>query len=73
MARTKDPNGKLLTTFITHWGRCCFRRMPFGISSAPEFYQRAMEKILDGLEGVLCFMDDVLMSAISISHTSNNN
>ena len=56
-----DPNSKLLTTFITPWGRYCFRRMPFGISSAPEFYQRAMEKILDGLEGVLCFMDDVLV------------
>ena len=54
-----DPNSKLLTTFITPWGRYCFHRMPFGISSAPEFYQRAMEKILDGLDGVLCFMDGV--------------
>ena len=56
-----DPESRLLTTFITPWGRFCFRRMPFGISSAPEFFQRSMEKILSGLEGVVCLMDDVLI------------
>jgi transposase InsO family protein len=56
-----EPESRQYTTFITPWGRYCFKRMPFGISSAPEFYQRAMERILDGLEGVICFMDDVLV------------
>ena len=52
---------KLLTTFITPWGRFCFNRMPFGICSAPEFFQRSMEKILHGLNGVICMMADVLV------------
>jgi hypothetical protein len=56
-----DPGSKMLTTFVTPWGRFCFGRMPFGISSAPEFFQRAMEKVLDGLKGVVCLMDDVLV------------
>ena len=56
-----DPKSKLLTTFITPWGRFCFKRMPFGISSAPEFFQRSMEKILSGLDGVICLMDDILI------------
>ena len=56
-----DPESKRLTTFITPWGRFCFKRMPFGISSAPEYFQRCMEKILGGLEGVLCLMDDILV------------
>ena len=56
-----SEESKLFTTFISPWGRYCFRRMPFGISSAPEFYQRTMEKILHGLEGVICLMDDVLV------------
>jgi predicted aspartyl protease len=56
-----ERESRLYTTFVTPWGRYCFKRMPFGISSAPEFFQREMEKILDGLEGVLCFMDDVLV------------
>jgi hypothetical protein len=58
-----DPKARLMTTFITPWGRYCFKRMPFGISSAPEFFQRSMEKILEGLEGVVCLMDDVLVFA----------
>ena len=35
--------------------------MPFGISAAPEFFQRQMERILEGLGGVLCMMDDILV------------
>ena len=35
--------------------------MPFGISSAPEHFQKRMTKILSGLDGVLCLMDNVLV------------
>ena len=52
---------RLLTTFITPFGRYCFNKMPFGISSAPEHFQKRMSKILSGLNGVLCLMDDVLV------------
>ena len=34
-----DEESKLLTTFITPFGRYCFNRLPFGISSAPEIFQ----------------------------------
>ena len=50
-----------LTTFITPFGRYCFNKMPFGISSAPEHFQKRMSKILSGLDGVLCQMDDILI------------
>ena len=52
-----------LTTFITPYGRFCFNKLPFGISSAPEVYQRRMQHILEGLPGVLCLIDDVLIFA----------
>ena len=51
----------LLTTFITPYGRYCFNRLPFGITSAPEFFQKQMSNILSGLEGVVCMIDDVLV------------
>ena len=38
-----------------------FRKMPFGISASPEFFQRQMTKILKGLEKMVCMMDDVLV------------
>lgn len=49
------------TTFITPFGRYQYKKMPFGISAAPEFFQRQMNKILDGLTGVVCMMDDILV------------
>ena len=56
-----DPTSSLLTTFITPFGRYCFHRLPFGISSAPEHFQRRMSEALSGLTGVVCMMDDVLI------------
>ena len=50
-----------LTTFITPFGRYCFNKLPFGISSAPEYFQKRMSTILDGLAGALCLMDDILI------------
>ena len=50
-----------LTTFITPFGRYHFNKLPFGISSAPEHFQRRMSRILEGLEGVVCQMDDILV------------
>ena len=52
---------KLLTTFITPFGRYCFNKMPFGISSAPEHFQKRMMTVLSGVEGTLCLMDDILV------------
>lgn len=56
-----SPESRSLTTFLTPWGRFRFLRLPFGISSAPEIFQRTMEKILQDLKGVICMMDDVLV------------
>ena len=50
-----------LTTFITPFGRFCFKRLPFGVISANEVYQKRMSAILEGLEGVVCLINDVLM------------
>ena len=52
---------RLLTTFITPFGRYCFNKLPFGISSAPELFQKRMSILLEGLDGVVCLMDDVLV------------
>ena len=49
------------TTFITPLCRFCFNRLPFGITSAPEHFQRKMSQLLEGLEGVVCMMDDILI------------
>lgn len=44
-----DPSCQKLTTFITPMGRFCFKRLPFGIISAPGIFQRLMSALLKGL------------------------
>ena len=54
-------SSRRLTTFLTPIGRYHFNKLPFGISSAPEHFQKRMSAIVSGLEGVVCQMDDVLV------------
>ena len=52
---------RLLTTFITPFGRYCFNKLPFGISSTPKIFQKMLNNVLEGVPGVLCHKDDVLV------------
>ena len=58
-----SEESKEYTTFITPFGRYWFNRLPFGISSASEIFQRTISNILGDLEGVICHMDDILIHA----------
>ena len=49
------------TTFITPFGRFHFNRLTFGIASAPEQFHRMMAEVIEGLEGVVCHIDDLLV------------
>ena len=43
------------------FGRFRYLRLPYGISSAPEHFQRKVKEILEGLEGVVCLVDDIVV------------
>ena len=55
-----DESSKLLT-FTTPWGRYRFTKLPFGISSAPEIYQREIDKLFEGIP-VEIIVDDFLIN-----------
>ena len=61
-----SPESAKLTTFITPFGRFCFNRLPFGISSAPEHFQKRITQVLEGTDGALCQMDDILVYGKSV-------
>ena len=48
-----SPDSDKLTNFRTSFGRFCFNRLPFGISSAPEHFQKRMNQVLEGTQGFL--------------------
>jgi hypothetical protein len=54
-----------LTTFNTPWGRYKFNRMPFGISSASEIWQRAMVEEFGEVAGIGIIVDDMLLSGVN--------
>lgn len=55
-----DEESSRLLTFNTPFGRYRYLRMPMGIKSAPEVYQRRMEQVFEGLPGVKVIMDDII-------------
>ena len=56
-----EPESQKLTTFISPFGRFCFERLPFGITSASEIFQRKMLELLQDHEGVEVIIDDILV------------
>ncbi|XP_072177830.1 uncharacterized protein [Diadema setosum] len=58
-----DDESKSKLTINTHLGLFEFNRLPFGISTALGIFQGVMTEILEGIEGVVCYLDDILVSA----------
>ena len=57
-----EEGAKVYTTINTHKGLYCFNRLPYGIASAPAMFQCLMEQILPKLPGVVCYIDDILIT-----------
>ena len=56
-----DDSSSRLTTFNTPFGRYRWFRMPFGISSAPEEFQRRMNDTFGDIKGTAVIADDLLV------------
>lgn len=55
------PHSRHITTFITNKGLFRYKRLMFGISCAPEIFQKTLEHMLLGCEGVINYIDDILI------------
>lgn len=56
-----DHESSLLTTFATPFGRFRWLRLPFGLKVSSEIFQKRLHQALEGLEGVRCIADDVIV------------
>lgn len=56
------PESRGITTFMSSRGLMQFKRLMFGINCAPEIFQRIMTEMLSGIEGVIVYIDDIVVS-----------
>jgi len=56
-----SENCQKLCTTVLPWGKCRYKRLPMGISSAPDIFQHTMQDILGDLDFCRVYIDDVLI------------
>lgn len=63
-----NPADMPKTAFTTQSGHYEFKRMPFGLKTAPATFQRAMDNVLRGLQGIHCmvYLDDIIVYSSSL-------
>lgn len=63
-----DPKDRPKTAFTTPFGHYEYVRMPFGLKNAPATFQRLMDQVLTGLQGieVFVYLDDIVVFSSSL-------
>ena len=61
-----DEESRQFVVINTHKGLFRYNRLPYGISSAPGIFQRTMDNLMQGIPGVVVYIDYVLISGPTI-------
>ena len=57
-----NRENKITQVYVyTPWGRYRYKRLPMGITSAPEIYQSKIEEVYEGIENFSNIYDDILL------------
>lgn len=67
-----DEESRQITMFVAHRGLYRYKRLMFGITSAPEKYQKIVSDVLQGCEGVTNIADDVIVHGCGIEQHDKN-
>ena len=59
------PDSRKYVVINTHKGLFQYTRLPYGISSAPEIFQKEMDNLLAGIPGVAVYLDDILVTGVT--------
>ena len=56
-----SDEAKLKTAFITPRGKWHFNMVPFGLAQALSYFQQLMNKVLQGLDFAMAYLDDIII------------
>ena len=56
----------------THRGLYRYKRLPFGVASAPGIFQQTMENLLQEIPGVVVYLDDIFITCRTLHEHLNN-
>ena len=66
------PESQKRLALSTHRGVLLQTRLPFGISSAPGYFQEIMDQLTSDLRGVAVYLDDILVSGANAEEHLQN-
>jgi hypothetical protein len=55
-----DPDASKICTIIFPWGKNSYKRLPMGIAGSPDFFQAKMMELIESLEYIQAYIDDLL-------------
>ena len=58
-----NPKDVKKTTTLTPWGVFVYKRLAFGLSGAPGTFMKLIDSVLAGIDGLFCYLDDLLVHA----------
>ena len=67
-----DEESRKFTTINTHKGLFHYKRLPFGVSSAPAIFQRTMDSLLQGIPQTCVYLDDILITGTTVEEHLKN-
>jgi hypothetical protein len=55
-----NPNSRRLCTIVLPFGKFEYQQIPMGLCNSPDIFQEKMSELMEGLEFVRTYLDDVL-------------
>ena len=67
-----DKNSRQYTAFRISLGCFQYKRLPFGLPNAPSSMTSLISQVITGLDGVVAYLDDILVGGTDLQSCRDN-